>query len=305
MNSNKIFIPILSLALLLTTVIICVAQDIANSQDHPIISRYPGQTIHRFDVKEFDTYKLVLSVNRTGAPEKVDQLEGKITRITYKNPAGRSTTEIFRNFEDALKAAGAQIFFSCSGRDCGTPIRWTPVNGIRNMGGLIDNRYVAARVRKGGAETFISVFVGGQSTQCDVIEPKPVETGLVSVNASAMAAGIDAEGHIALYSILFDTGKATLKPESRSAIDEIAKLLRNRPSLRLLVVGHTDSTGGLETNLRLSRDRAAAVMQALVSDHNIAAARLSAHGVGPLSPVASNASEEGRAQNRRVELVAQ
>jgi outer membrane protein OmpA-like peptidoglycan-associated protein len=302
MHHKRSFTPIF---LLLVLPVVCVAQDIANSKDHPIISRYPGQTIRGFDVKEFDNYKLVLSVNRTGAPDKVDQLEGKVTRITYRNPSGRSTTEIFRNFEDALKAAGAQIFFSCSGRDCGTPIRWTSVNGIRDMGGIIHNRYVSARVRKGSAETFVSVFVGGQSTQLDVIEPKPVETGLVTVNADAMAAGIDADGHIALYSILFDTAKSTLKPDSRSAIAEIAKLLRNRPSLKLMVVGHTDSTGGLETNMRLSRDRAAAVMQSLISDHGIAATRLSAHGVGLLSPVASNAKEEGRAKNRRVDLVEQ
>jgi outer membrane protein OmpA-like peptidoglycan-associated protein len=295
----------LSLLLLVLLTPPLAAQDIPNSQDHPLISRYPGQTIRAYDVKEFDQYNLVLSVNRTGAPEKIDKLEGKVTRITYRNPAGRSTAEIFRNFEDALKAAGAQIFFSCAGRDCGTPIRWTPVNGIRDMGGLIQNRYAAAKVKKAGAETFVSVFVGGQSTQVDVIEPKPVETGLVTVNADAMAAGIDAEGHIAIYSILFDTGRSTLKPESRAVIAEIAKLLNNRPTLKLFVVGHTDGSGGLESNMKLSRDRAAAVTQSLTSDHGIAAARLSAQGVGPLSPVASNGTEEGRAKNRRVDLVAQ
>lgn len=298
-------LKLIQLPLLIFFPLVVCAQDIANSQDHPVISRYPGQTIRQFDVKEFDQYNLVLSVDKTGAPEKVKKLEGKVTRIYYRNPPGRSTTEIFRNFEDGLKNGGAQILFSCTGRECGTPIRWTPINGIRDMGGQIHNRYVAARAMKDGAEVFVSVFVGGQSTAIDVVELKPMEAGLVAVNADALAAGIDADGHIAVYAILFDTGNATLKPESKTAIAEIAKLLKSRMDLKLFVVGHTDSTGGFESNLRLSRDRAAAVTQSLISDHGIAARRLSAQGVGPLAPVASNNSDESRAKNRRVDLVAQ
>jgi outer membrane protein OmpA-like peptidoglycan-associated protein len=280
------------------------AQDIPNSQDHSFISRYPGQTIRQFEVKEFDQYNLVLSVDKTGAPEKVKKLEGKVTRIYYRNPAGRSTTEIFRNFEEGLKSGGAQVLFSCVANACGTPIRWTKVNGIRSMGGQIDNRYVAGRLMKAGGEAFISVFVGSGATQVDIIEPKPMEAGLVTVNADALAAGIDAEGHIAVYAILFDTGQSTLKPESTTAISEIAKLLKNRMDLKLFVVGHTDNTGGFDLNMKLSRDRAAAVTQSLISDHGITALRLTPQGVGPLAPVATNSTEEGRSKNRRVDLVA-
>ena len=297
-----------SLALLLSILAfpsLSSAQDRPGSQDHPLISRYPGQTIGRYDVKEFDQYNLVLSVDKAGAPEKVDKLEGKVTRIYYRNPAGRSTLEIYRNFEEGLRRSAARILFACEGDACGTPIRWTRVNGIRAMGGQIHNRYLAARVTKAGVETFVSIFIGGQATQLDVVEMKPMESGLVTVDADALAAGIDAEGHIAVYAILFDTGQSTLKPESSAAIAEIAKLLNTRPALKLFVVGHTDSTGGFEMNMRLSRDRAAAVTQSLVSEHGISGTRLSPQGVGPLSPVASNGTEEGRAKNRRVELVAQ
>src|SRR5688572_9336101 len=101
------------------------AQDIPNSQDHPVITRYPGHTIGRYDVKEFDQYNLVLSVDRTGAPENVRKLEGKVTRIYYRNPAGRSTLEIYRNFEEGLRRSAARILFACEGDACGTPIRWT------------------------------------------------------------------------------------------------------------------------------------------------------------------------------------
>lgn len=284
---------------------VVVTQDRPNSQDHPVITRYPRQTIRLYDVKEFDQYNLVLSVDKAGGPENVRKLEGKVTRINYRNPAGRSTLEIYRNFEAGLRRSAARILFACEGNACGTPIRWTPVNGIRAMGGQIHNRYIAARLMKAGVEIFVSIFIGGQATQLDVVEMKPMESGLVTVDADALAAGIDAEGHIAVYEILFDTGKATLKPESKAAIDEIAKLLKNRPTLKLFVVGHTDSTGGFEMNMRLSRDRAAAVTQSLITDHGIAAARLNAQGVGPLAPVTTNSTEEGRTRNRRVELVVQ
>ena len=305
MNISKNCRPIQILFLLVALPVVVFAQDIPNSQDHPVITRYPGQTIRRYDVKEFDQYNLVLSVDKTGAPENVKKLESKVTRIYYLNPAGRSTLEIFRNFEEGLRRSAARILFACEGDACGTPIRWTRVNGIRAMGGQIHNRYLAATLTKAGVETFVSIFIGGQATQLDVVEIKPMESGLVTVDADALAAGIDAEGHIAIYAILFDTGQASLKPESRAVIAEISKLLNSRPALKLFVVGHTDSTGGFEMNMRLSRDRAAAVTQSLVSEHGIAGTRLSPQGVGPLSPVANNATEEGRAKNRRVDLVAQ
>ena len=85
--------------------------------------------------------------------------------------------------------------------------------------------------------------------------------------------------------------------------EEIAKLLKQTPSLKLRVVGHTDGTGALDANMKLSQARGEAVVQALVGQYGIATSRLKGYGVGPLAPVASNATEEGRGKNRRVELV--
>jgi outer membrane protein OmpA-like peptidoglycan-associated protein len=124
-------------------------------------------------------------------------------------------------------------------------------------------------------------------------------------DAAALGNDIGATGHAAVYGINFDTGKSTIKPESAQALGEIAKLLTADPSLKVFVVGHTDNVGGVDSNLKLSQDRAEAVLQALVRDHGIASARLRASGCGPFAPVASNDSEEGRAKNRRVELVKQ
>ena len=127
----------------------------------------------------------------------------------------------------------------------------------------------------------------------------------VVANAELFKAGLNSTGHVEVPGIFFDTAKADLKPESDPAIAEVAKLLKADASLKVYVVGHTDSVSTLEVNLKLSQARADAVVQALVTKHGIAAARLVGRGVGPLAPVASNDAEDGRARNRRVELVKQ
>jgi len=81
--------------------------------------------------------------------------------------------------------------------------------------------------------------------------------------------------------------------------------MKGDAGLKVYVVGHTDNVGGLEPNMKLSQERAEAVVQALVSTHGIVASRMKGYGVGPFAPVSSNDSEEGRAKNRRVELVKQ
>jgi outer membrane protein OmpA-like peptidoglycan-associated protein len=124
-------------------------------------------------------------------------------------------------------------------------------------------------------------------------------------DAKSFSDDIKATGHTAIYGIYFDTGKSAIKPESEGALGEIAKLLKSDPGLKLHVVGHTDNVGVMEANVKLSQDRANAVVQALAGKHGIAGARLKASGVGPLAPVASNDTDEGKQKNRRVELVKQ
>ena len=131
----------------------------------------------------------------------------------------------------------------------------------------------------------------------------PMEAGKVTIDATALAREIDAEGHVAIYSIYFETDSARLKPESDPTLAVIAQMLDEQPELQVFVVGHTDNQGTLRHNLDLSTRRSQAVVNALIGGHGISAKRLTAHGVGFLAPVASNKSEAGRAKNRRVELV--
>jgi outer membrane protein OmpA-like peptidoglycan-associated protein len=169
--------------------------------------------------------------------------------------------------------------------------------------------YLAAKLPRPAGDAYVSLVVekdkyeGG--TWLSIIEVKPMTAGLVTVNAQAMANDITGTGHVAIYGIYFDTGKAAIKPESKPVLDEIAKLLATQSALKLHVVGHTDNVGSLGSNMTLSKQRAEAVVNALVNEYRVAATRLQPNGVGPLAPVASNAAEDGRAKNRRVELVAQ
>ncbi|PSH03239.1 MAG: hypothetical protein CXZ00_13390 [Acidobacteria bacterium] len=120
-----------------------------------------------------------------------------------------------------------------------------------------------------------------------------------------LASEINRTGRVSVYGIHFDTAKANIKPESDATLKEVAKLLQDDPKLKLYVVGHTDNQGAISFNMDLSRRRAEAVVSALASKYGVATGRLRAFGSGPYDPVASNDSEDGRAKNRRVELVKQ
>jgi outer membrane protein OmpA-like peptidoglycan-associated protein len=137
----------------------------------------------------------------------------------------------------------------------------------------------------------------------DLVETAPMESKMVTVDAGMMAKDIATSGHVALYGIYFDHDKSDVKPESAPTLAEIAKFLKAEPKLSLYVVGHTDNVGTYDYNMALSDRRAAAVVTELTSKHGIAAARLKPAGTGPLAPVAPNDTEDGRAKNRRVELV--
>jgi outer membrane protein OmpA-like peptidoglycan-associated protein len=268
--------------------------------DHPLVSRYPGSTIASKEVQEYDEYKLGSGLDPKGNVTG-PTLEGKVTRILYQKPKERSNLEIMRNYEAALAKAGMETIWSCANRDCGR--LWRQFNAIKAMTGP-DTRYLAAKIRRTTGEAYVAISLGLTYAQVDVVEMTTMDSDLVTVNAEMLAGGLRSEGHVSVYGIYFDTAKSEVKPESKAALQEIAKMLRQEPSLNVRIVGHTDSDGGFEMNMELSRARAAAVVAALVGEHGVAASRLEAHGVGPLAPVAPNTTPEGKSKNRRVEIVA-
>ena len=153
--------------------------------------------------------------------------------------------------------------------------------------------------------TSVRVRPGQAVVQLDIVEVRSVSDKLVVVSANEISKGLETAGRVALYGILFDSNKAEIKTESRPALDEIAKFLRSTQAIKLDVVGHTDNIGSYDSNLDLSRLRAMAVVSSLIKEYDMNPQRLRASGVGFLAPIASNATEGGRAKNRRVELLPQ
>jgi outer membrane protein OmpA-like peptidoglycan-associated protein len=160
------------------------------------------------------------------------------------------------------------------------------------------------QVSKNGQETWVSVEAYGSDYTLIIVERRAMLQE-AAANAEALQGGLAQEGHVAVPGIFFDSNKSDVKPESKTALEEVAKLLKTNPTMRVWVAGHTDSVGMIDANMKLSDARAAAVVRALVANDGISSTRLKGYGVGPLAPVASNDTEEGKAKNRRVELVKQ
>jgi outer membrane protein OmpA-like peptidoglycan-associated protein len=280
--------------------------------------------------------------NRVFEPKKKKALEGSYTRIAYLLPAERSPLEVVRNYQDEIKNSGGSVLFECKGAECGgdsddstgggggdmslamflyAPERVVDAHGSNGWCALAENitdqRYTAAELPNSGAHVSVlayTIVAPNRSDPClgfngrtvavvDILEAKDREKKMVTVDAGEMAKSIDATGRVALYGIYFDFNKADVKPESDSTLEQIAGLLKKNPSLKLLVVGHTDNVGTYAFNLDLSQRRAAAVVAALSTRFSVGKDRLTPVGVSFASPVAPNKSDDGRAKNRRVELV--
>jgi outer membrane protein OmpA-like peptidoglycan-associated protein len=272
--------------------------------DHPLVSPYRGSIRAERNVQAYTDYERI--VGRAGKASRTERLEGKLTRLKYDNPKGRSTFEIAHNYRDALTGRGLRVDYECVKRTaCATTGKpsWQAINGI-NLGIAGDVRYFTGRLQYNDGTAYVAVAVNPQVTYLHVLETARLDQGMVEVDAAALAAGLEKDGRVRLDGIHFDTGKATLKADSNPALDQAALLMRQQATLKLLIAGHTDNVGGDSANRQLSQRRAEAVRNALLA-RGVSAERLSAQGFGSTVPVADNADEAGRAQNRRVELVKQ
>jgi len=277
-KSVHIVLGILLGILCLTPPIIAQQKDDKNCKDHPLFTRMPDSWIHSCKEREFDAYAFKI------AKDKTESVEGHLWVIRYYPQAAAkskpSELQILRNFENAVKKLGGTVVYAEKTRE-------------------------TFRLTKDGKEIWVEVgaeFTGKYGLT--IVQKEGMAQDIVA-NADAFLNDLKSTGHAAVYGIYFDTGKSDIKPESAQAIGEVAKLLKNAADLKVYVVGHTDNVGALESNMKLSQSRADAVTQALVRDHGISATRLKAYGGGPYAPVSTNDTEEGRAKNRRVELVKQ
>lgn len=256
-------------------------KDCKGCKDYATLPRMPDFYIEKYDELEFDSQDFYFD-------KKSNVIEGKKITIRYrhiksleKDYVFPTRLQILRNYSNAITRAGGKILFERSNSEYG------------NYHFTANNKKVWIKIRP---------VSRGNSYQIYIIEQQEMRQDLV-IDAKLISEKLNLHGKIELKGIFFDQGKATIKKDSELAIIELAKYLKVHPEVNCWVVGHTSSEGSFEVNSALSLQRAQAIKSKLEREHNITVGRLFAEGVGPLAPVVSNNTEEGRKTNRRVELV--
>lgn len=250
--------------------------DKKGGKDHPLLTRMPDFFVYLYRDNDFEVHKFR---SKDGKPVPIEGRHYYIKYALNKGAAQPGQLKIMRNIQNALAKVGGKVLFE-------------------------DRHTSTIMIQKDGRETWVEVKPWPTGYELFIVEKEAMKQEVVA-DASAMGNDINATGHVSVYGIHFDTGKSEVKPESDAALSEIAKLLKNDEALILYVVGHTDNAGSFDSNMTLSKDRADAVVKVLSGKYAIAAARLKPQGIASLSPVTSNDTEEGKAKNRRVELVKQ
>jgi len=244
-------------------------EDMEGCRDSALVTRMPGSILANCDNKEYEQFDITVSGKDDAKPKHV---EGEYHSLNYNTREGVSEIQVFRNLETALRNGGFEIVYESS------------------------PGYISAKKGK----TWVVIENSGSYYYETIVTEQEMKQE-VTADASSLKDELDKSGHVAVYGILFDTGKATLQPSSEDTLNQIVKLLQDNPDLKLRVEGHTDNVGSAPSNQALSEKRAQSVKAWLVS-HGIVADRLTAEGFGGTKPVADNSTNEGRAKNRRVEL---
>ncbi|CZZ88799.1 lipoprotein [Bordetella ansorpii] len=296
------------------------AQDKEGSKDHPMLTRFTGAQINAYSVQDYDEALLPNQAIADDSQAKLLEVEGKITRIGYRIPGNKSALEVYRNYDAALEQGGFEVIFLCkSDEQCGNDFQGYVMNSgkvkLTGQGDAVfGGKYYALLAKKAIGTGDVYVFLDIMQDESNhytpvyqqVVETRKMEQGQVkALDATAMQKALAQSGKVAIYGVHFDTDRAEIKADSKPALDQMGKLLKDNPALKLYVVGHTDNQGSLEHNRALSQQRADAVVKSLTDQYQVDARRLAAQGVASLAPVGSNDNAEGQAMNRRVELVKQ
>lgn len=320
-----------------------ICPDVEGAKDHSLIKKYKNSCIVAYHEIKFDAVTFPLSKIRNYddlAEEEITE-EGHVTNIIYGIDNSNNTTvlEVQRNYEQALKNSGLDILFSAYGKkniggnynirkayptfgDVKTVENYASLkhNYVRfsmsphNQNINNDDALFIAKGKKEGKVYTVAIFVHYNRTtwkglannifiQAQVVEKEDMETGQVSI--ANIDEKIKNEGKEIFHNILFDFGSDQLQEKSKEVIKIMADYLNKNKEIKYYIVGHTDNVGKLSNNQELSNKRAKAVVKELISVHRVSESQISAHGVGQLAPISSNKTEEGRALNRRVELVLQ
>jgi len=275
---NKVLILVAAMLIVFPSI---QAQE-SEFKDTPWFSGMPNFMIYDAEDVDFDSYNFFNGKNCT-------TVEGKKFKRTYslKEDAQKSSViQIMRNYANAVKSMGGTVIYEGAPQDA----ECADYNGL-NM--------IVGKVVKNGNEMWVEVAsLGGDDYYLTIVLKELMKQ---DVTASSMFEALNRDGHIALY-INFDFGKSIIRDESKPVIEQIVQMMKSNPELKVGVEGHTDNVGSPASNKTLSEARAKSVVTSIVSQ-GISADRLSPAGFGQDKPIADNNTEEGRARNRRVELV--
>jgi OmpA-OmpF porin, OOP family len=292
-------IVLVAVALWLSTALPAFAQDAEGCKDHPLFTRFPNMHILGCEKSQFDMRAFPVGAADADGNTKAVEVEGPWQWFHYEMNEGATAAsglQIMRNFENAAKKAGASI----EGRWPG----WCKANydpeHMPRMGNNCISYGLTMKFARGEKETwvFLQAAESDGNYQLMISEREAMQQ---DIGVNELVDKLSKDGFITLY-VTFDTAKSTIKTESAKTLDTAAAALKSAGETKVEVGGHTDNVGTPEANLRLSQERAQAVMAALVQ-RGVPAARLTAKGYGQTSPIADNRTEDGRAKNRRVELV--
>jgi len=305
----------------LSLFILCLFAVPANSAD--LVSAFAGSEEQASYESDFDRFQYA---NDTGDGIEKITIEGRLSSRIYTKPEEKSTYEVYKSYANELNAAGFEML-AMIGETKGEAQKLSrEINKGAGVNALVDRDYkkdgksargstdwlatfaeyyIAARKTEGDTEYVVVVLISDRRDlyAVDVLASASREQNTVVLSLDTLRSEMDSKGRVAVYGILFDTGSATMRADSESALDVIAQYLSENPQRSFYVVGHTDDQGNFDSNIQLSQARAESAVNAIIGKVPGADSRLAAHGVGPLSPVSTNTQEDGRQLNRRVELV--
>ena len=255
--------------------------DIKNSSDYYLLDRLPNYYIEQYEALEFDSHKFYIDRQYVAKEGKKFVIKYRHKNYGDKNFTFPTRLQILRNYSNAIVKAGGSIIFE----------RYNQQHGYYTF--KHNGKGIWIQVKPASLGNYYTLYI---------IEQEPMRQDIV-IDAELIKSKIELEGRIAIYGILFDVGKSTIKTESEPALAQIAAFLKENSVVNCWVVGHTDSDGSFQMNSDLSLNRAKAIKAYLEKKYSISSNRLIAEGVGPLAPIATNATEDGKRLNRRVELV--
>lgn len=267
-----------------------------------------------------DTYDAPIGVFADGGVPTTT-VEGSVARAAWRiSTPGLTPFQVIRPLRAQLVEAGFTLALDCAAEACGgfdfrfatetlpgpnmyVNIRaYHMVTGTKQVGGQV-SEVITVFASTSATSAYVQIIhAGGQagSVGGEASAPVPIKS---SAPQGDLISRLELNGHVVLADLDFATGSTNLGPGPFQSLNQLAEFLETQPTIRVALVGHTDTVGGLDPNIVISRSRARSVRQRLIDEFDIPPGRLDAEGMGYLSPVASNLSAAGRDQNRRVEVV--